>query len=181
MRSRDPPTAGPGPTIASRVSTSQPPLALAWQRHSEAGAAGRAEAVVPRPARARLDVVDRDSARFAGRRFRASTITSCVGTDFWGPLRPRSPGCRLATHSGHLVPAGTRAAPYRPKRWACWPKSRQHCPARTAPRVGQGCSAAPLAASSHACSFGSAAVARVSAPVLPRRRRNLLLVEQAKV
>ena len=31
MRSRDPPTAGPGPTIASRVSNSQPPLALAWQ------------------------------------------------------------------------------------------------------------------------------------------------------
>jgi len=56
----------------------------AWQRHSEAGAAGRAEAVVPRPARARLDVVDRDSARFAGRRFRASTITSCVGTDCSG-------------------------------------------------------------------------------------------------
>ena len=37
MRSRDPPAAGPGPTIASRVSSSQPPLALAW--HS--GSAGR--------------------------------------------------------------------------------------------------------------------------------------------
>jgi hypothetical protein len=29
-RSRDSPTAGPGPAIASRVSNSQPPLALAW-------------------------------------------------------------------------------------------------------------------------------------------------------
>jgi hypothetical protein len=45
----------------------------------------------------------------------------------------------------------------------------------------RGCPAAPLAASSHACSFGSAAVARVNAPASPRRRRNLLLVEQAKV
>lgn len=30
MRSRDPPTSGLGPTIAARVSSSQPPLALAW-------------------------------------------------------------------------------------------------------------------------------------------------------
>jgi hypothetical protein len=45
----------------------------------------------------------------------------------------------------------------------------------------RGCPAAPLAASSHACSFGSAAVARVDAPASPRRRRHLLLVEQAKV
>lgn len=30
-RSRDPPTVGLGPTIASRVSSSQAPLALAWQ------------------------------------------------------------------------------------------------------------------------------------------------------
>ena len=33
-----------------------------------------------------------------------------------GTLRSRSRGCRLATRSGHLVPAGTRAAPYRPDR-----------------------------------------------------------------
>ena len=35
MRSRDPPAAGPGPTIASRVSSSQPPLALAWRTSSQ--------------------------------------------------------------------------------------------------------------------------------------------------
>src|ERR1700733_6377420 len=33
-RSRDPATAGPGPAIASRVSNTQPPLALAWQTSS---------------------------------------------------------------------------------------------------------------------------------------------------
>jgi hypothetical protein len=46
MRSRDPPTAGPGPTIASRVSTSQPPLALAWRCASALGGASEG-----RPAR----------------------------------------------------------------------------------------------------------------------------------
>ena len=39
-----------------------------WQRHSEARAAARVEAVVPGPARARLDVGDRSSARSGGRR-----------------------------------------------------------------------------------------------------------------
>ncbi len=53
----------------------------------------------------------------AGRRFRASPITSCVGTDGTdGRPRPRSPGCRLARGSGHLIAAGTRAAPTRPQR-----------------------------------------------------------------
>ena len=52
-----------------------------------------------------------------GARFRASKITSRVGTDRTeGPLRPRSPGCPLARRSGHLVPAGIRALPYRPLR-----------------------------------------------------------------
>jgi hypothetical protein len=32
-----------------------------WQRHSQAGAAARTEAVVARPGRARLDVSDRDT------------------------------------------------------------------------------------------------------------------------
>jgi hypothetical protein len=46
----------------------------------------------------------------------AGTITCCMGTGRTeGPLRPRSHGCRLARRSGHLVPAGTRAAPYRPE------------------------------------------------------------------
>ena len=57
----------------------------------------------------------RQCRQFAGRRFRASTITSCVGTDGTdGRPRPRSPGCRLARGSGHLIAAGTRAAPTRP-------------------------------------------------------------------
>jgi hypothetical protein len=48
-----------------------------------------------------------------GGRFRASTITCCVGTGHTeGALRPRSPGCQLARRSGHPVPAGTCAAPY---------------------------------------------------------------------
>jgi hypothetical protein len=48
--------------------SSRPRLVPAWQRHSEAGAAARAEAVVARPGRARLDLGDRSSARFGGRR-----------------------------------------------------------------------------------------------------------------
>jgi hypothetical protein len=55
--------------------------ARSWQRHSGAGAAGRAEAVVARPGPAGLDVSDCDSApALLGARLRASTITSCVGT-----------------------------------------------------------------------------------------------------
>jgi cytochrome d ubiquinol oxidase subunit I len=56
----------------------------------------------------------RQCRQFAGRRFRASPITSCVGTDGTdGRPRPRSPGCRLARRSVHLIAAGTRAAPTR--------------------------------------------------------------------
>ena len=43
-RSRDPPTARPGPTIASRASNSQPPLALAC-RCSDAATRGRTIAI----------------------------------------------------------------------------------------------------------------------------------------
>ena len=58
----------------------------------------------------------RQCRQFAGRRFRASTITSCVGTDgIDGRPRPRSPDCRLARGSGRLIAAGTRAAPTRPQ------------------------------------------------------------------
>lgn len=58
MRSRDPPTAGPGPTIASRVISSQPPLlAMAWQSarpalvpvHASFGAEATAARVRDRP------------------------------------------------------------------------------------------------------------------------------------
>jgi hypothetical protein len=51
-----------------------------------------------RPGRARLDVGDCDRAPgLLGGRFRASTITYCVGTGRTErPPRPRSPGCRLA-------------------------------------------------------------------------------------
>ncbi len=89
-----------------------------WQRHSEARAAARVEAVVPRPARARLDAGDSHSApSLLGGRFRASRITCYMGTGRTeGPLRPRSNGCHSGRRSGHLVPAGTRAAPHRPDR-----------------------------------------------------------------
>jgi len=91
-------------------------LLSAWQRRSEARAAARAEAVVARSVPARLHVRDRDGATglLCGR-FPASTITCCMGTGRTeGPLRPRAHGCRLARRSGHLVPAGTRAALFRP-------------------------------------------------------------------
>ena len=42
-----------------------------------------------------------------------STITFRHGT-YRGSPRPRSPGCCLARRSGHLIAAGTRAAPFRP-------------------------------------------------------------------
>jgi hypothetical protein len=85
------------------------------QRHSEARAAARAEAVVARSVPARLDVRDRDGATgLPCGRFSASTIACCMGTGRTeGPLRPRSHGCRPARRSGHLVPAGTRSAPFR--------------------------------------------------------------------
>ena len=47
-----------------------------WLRHSEAGAAARAEAVLPRPDRARLDVSDRGrTSSSLDRQSRASTVT----------------------------------------------------------------------------------------------------------
>ena len=63
------------------VKTAEPaPLSPPWQRHSEAGAAARAEAVAARPGRARLDARDCDSApSLPGSRLPASTIASCVG------------------------------------------------------------------------------------------------------
>ena len=72
-------------TTARPGRTSRPPRPagrlLAWQRHSEARAAARAEAVVARSVPARLDVGDCDSAPgLLGGRFRASTITCCTGT-----------------------------------------------------------------------------------------------------
>ena len=45
-RSRDPPTAGPGPAIASRPSSSQPPLALAWRSTSRPWASQASGAIV---------------------------------------------------------------------------------------------------------------------------------------
>ena len=63
------------------VSVGRRRRARSWQRHSEAGAAARAEAVVARPVPARLDVGDCDSAPgLLGGRFRASTITCRMGT-----------------------------------------------------------------------------------------------------
>ena len=108
-------TARWSPTVTTTQSAR---LSEPWQRHSEARAAARAEAVVARSVAARPGCRHCDSALgLLGGRFRASTITCCMGTGrAEGPLRPRSHGRRLARRSGHLVPAGTRAAPYRPKR-----------------------------------------------------------------
>ena len=55
-------------------------------------------------------------ARFAGRPIPSKHNHVLHGHGpYRGTLRPRSRGCRLATRSGHLVPAGTRAAPFRPR------------------------------------------------------------------
>ena len=57
----------------------------------------------------------RQRARFAGRPIPSKHNHVLHGHGpYRGALRPRSRGCRLATRSGHLVPAATRAAPYRP-------------------------------------------------------------------
>ena len=71
-------TARWSPTVTTTQSTR---LSEPWQRHSEARAAARAEAVAARSVPARLDVGDCDSAPgLLGGRFRASTITCCMGT-----------------------------------------------------------------------------------------------------
>jgi hypothetical protein len=70
-------------------------------------------------------------ARSLDRRFRASTIRSRIGTGrYRRSPRPRSPCCRLARASGHLIAAGTRAAPNRPKRQRGLAESQQ-APARS--------------------------------------------------
>ena len=67
---------------ASRPNRQRGAVPLSWQRHSDTGAAARAEAVVARSGSPRLDVGDCDSApSLLDRRFLASTITSCVGID----------------------------------------------------------------------------------------------------
>ena len=88
---------------------------LPWQRHSEAEQprepkqSWRASARTPGCRRLR------QRARFAGRPIPSKHNHVLHGHGpYRGTLRPRSRGCRLATRSGHLVPAGTRAAPYRP-------------------------------------------------------------------
>jgi hypothetical protein len=125
-RRRESAAVSPAAGCAERTNRRWPPitttratrLSQPWQRHSEDRAAGKVEAVVPRPARARLDVGRlRPRTGLLGGRFRAGTITSCVGTGrSEGPLRPRPPGYRLARRSGHLVRAGSRTALYRPLR-----------------------------------------------------------------
>jgi hypothetical protein len=89
------PGAGPGRSDAcfSRVAivlATEPRGLPSWQRHSEAGAAARAEAAVARPGRARLDVCDSPSAPgLLDRPFRATTIRILRkhGT-YPGSLRP---------------------------------------------------------------------------------------------
>ena len=86
-----------------------------WQRHSEGPSSRESRsgrgALSPRtPGCRRLH----SAPGLLGGRFRASTITCCTGTGRTErQLRPRLHGCRFARRSGHLVPAGTCAAPYR--------------------------------------------------------------------
>jgi hypothetical protein len=66
----------PTPRCHANRGRSNPLLLLTRRRHSEAGAAARAEAVVERPGRARLDVTDRSrTSRPLDRQSRASTVT----------------------------------------------------------------------------------------------------------
>ena len=83
----------------------------ARRKHGGVAPGRRLEVAWSPAVRARLEVGDCDSAPGSlGGRFRASTITCCVSTGRTeGPLRPRSPGCRLARRSGHPVPAEARA------------------------------------------------------------------------
>ena len=80
-------------TRGSRAAATAQPTRLLqpWQRHSEARTAARAEAVVARPGRARLDASDHDRApSLLDRRSRSSTVTSVRRH---GPYR-RSPRSR---------------------------------------------------------------------------------------
>jgi hypothetical protein len=65
------------------------------------------------PAPRRLDVVDRDSARFAGRPIpsKHNPVLRGHGLYRWSPRR-RPPRCARPERSGHLVSAGTRATPF---------------------------------------------------------------------
>ena len=88
-----------------------------WQRHSEAGAAVRAEAVVPRPGPARPGCGRlRQRPELAGRPTpsKHNHVLRRHGP-YRGWPRLRSSGCRLGWPSGHLVAARTLAAAYRPK------------------------------------------------------------------
>ena len=86
----EPRVAAAAPLLSANpiVRTIEPARLPAWQRHSEAGAAARVEAVVTRSGPARLDVGDCDSAPgLLGGRFRASTITCCVAKGRTGGRR----------------------------------------------------------------------------------------------
>ena len=110
-RSRDPQTPATGQTIAPRVSSSQAPLAQAWQRHSEPGAAAGAEAVVAPPGPTRPGCArSRQGTEFAGSRFRSSTVTFVRRHRPYQRLpRSGSPGCCSARASGHLIAAALSA------------------------------------------------------------------------
>ena len=90
--------------------------AARWVSRRVLAIPGKASALArrrPTPAAGRL----RQRARFAGRPIPSKHNHGLRGHGpDRGTARPRSRGCRLARRSGHLVPAGTRAAPYRPLR-----------------------------------------------------------------
>ena len=118
--------------IAPRVSNSQPPLFMPWQRHSEAGAAARAEAVVTRPGRARVDVgestsganlLDCDVAASKPvplhvQMLHVASATSVVGD------------CCFGSGNERLAPAVFDAAGFRPERQR--PRARRSLPLRRA-------------------------------------------------
>ena len=120
------PSAIPGPTVASHRRASTDWLRTVRKLRSVAFAIAprSCELAIPFakstcPVAAFVTAAARRSRQcrqVAGRRFRGSPITSCVGTDGTdGRPRPRSTSCRLARGSGHLIAAGTRAAPTRPQ------------------------------------------------------------------
>ena len=100
--------------IAGGTATNSARLSQPWQRHSEAGAAARAEAVVAPPGPTRPGCArSRQGTEFAGSRFRSSTVTFVRRHRPYQRLpRSGSPGCCSARASGHLIAAALSAAPF---------------------------------------------------------------------
>ena len=138
-----------------------------------------AKSTCPVAALSRLPLGDRDSAaRFAGRRFRASPITSCVGTD--GTRRPP------ATSITGLSLGQRERSSHRCRHTRC-PNSSGGAAHAAAPRapasrecetVGQGCSTHAIRAARHRVPLllvgvGGRRAGRVAGVLLPTERSSL--------